>query len=347
MRLAIALCLAAAVVIPDSAQKRPSDAVRPAGVVAALLAQGRMIFIDVASGRQLGEYVTPHQPPHTLTTGRLARATTGDEVFAVLNDGDVAIMGALNTRTFAAREVARLPLASYPALAVGSRTGALFAFRSLGAAVVVVDPRTSEQRMPLTVLSGREVYSGAVSADERRIYVSYHGNATGIDWFDLIGGEWRHGGYLPSHGGFALIDGSLLAASGDPDISEVDGTGRTLRTFNTALFGNHLMEFAVDSQRRVIYATGPCDYAGGFSATPWPPSGSAATRVMVAAGDYAVCGARISVEPNGRWVAIASRGDAVPRASRPGNVLIVDTQTGVVVQRLATSSDVVDVLAIR
>jgi hypothetical protein len=305
-----------------------------------------MTLIDMATGRQLAESVTPNRS-RALITGRLARATSGDEVFAVLNEGDMAVIGALNTRTFAEREVAQLPLDSYPALAVGSRTGRLFAFRSAGATVVVVDAKTGEQRTLLAFLSGQEVYSGAVSADERRIYVSYHGNATGIDWFDLTGEEWRPGGHLMSHGGFALVGETLLAASGDPSIAEVDATGRTLRTFDTALYGNHLMEFAVDSQRRIIYAAGPCDYAGGFSATPWPRSGAAPTRVLVPARDYSVCGARISLEPNGQWVAIASRDDVVPRASRAGSVLIVDTRTGIVVQRLATSSDVVDVLAVR
>lgn len=106
------------------------------------------------------------------------------------------------------------------------------------------------------------------------------------------------------------------------------------------------MEFAVDSQRRTIYAVGSCGYTGGFSATPLPPTGTTPTRMLVPVRDYSVCGERISVGPAGTWVAVASLDDTLPRASRPGSVLIVDTRTGIVVQRWSTTSDVVDVLTI-
>jgi hypothetical protein len=106
------------------------------------------------------------------------------------------------------------------------------------------------------------------------------------------------------------------------------------------------MEFSVDRKRGKIYAVGSCGYTGGFSVTPWP-SGNAPTRVLVPVRDYSVCGERISVAPDGSWVAVAALEDSMPVASRPGTVLILDTRSGAVIHQLATSSDAVDVLAVR
>lgn len=105
-------------------------------------------------------------------------------------------MIAVNTQTLRARVVTTLSAAADGALAIGPRSGRLFVFGSLGAHVVQLDPETGEQRGRLDVplLPGRDwhVYNGAVSSDERRLYISYHGgDTTGIDWFDLTADGWR------------------------------------------------------------------------------------------------------------------------------------------------------------
>lgn len=43
---------------------------------------------------------------------------------------------------------------------------------------------------------------------------------TGIDWFDLTDQGWRPSVYLRSHGGLALVEGTLLDATGEPDTAE-------------------------------------------------------------------------------------------------------------------------------
>lgn len=110
------------------------------------------------------------------------------------------------------------------------------------------------------------------------------------------------------------------------------------------------MDFAPDPDRRIIYAAGDCMHAGagGFTATPWPQSGALPARVLVPPRNMTVCGSRISVGPSGKWLALVRTVESeTPRASRPGSVLIVDVETGKVLTRLATSSDVLDVLVIR
>jgi hypothetical protein len=349
MRLTVALWIATiAVVTAGGSQEIPRAAL--SGVIAALLADGRISLMDVATGQQLAEYVAAPHPRDALTDGRLARAASGDEVFAVLPDHDGRVVVGLNVRTLRGRTVGRLPADTYRGLAVGSRTGRIFAFRSVGPTVEALDANTGEHHTLFTFQTGRDVSSGAVSVDERRIYVAYHGRGTGIDWFDLKDQGWQHGAYVASHGDFAVIGNLLLAATGGPAILEVNDTGKVVRSLNTALADVHLMEFAVDPDRRIIYAAGDCMHVGGggLTATPWPQAGELPARVLAPLRAFTVCGSRISLGPAGTWVAVVRTVEAdVPRASRAGTVLVVDTGTGMVLQRLGTSSDVLDVLAIR
>jgi hypothetical protein len=262
VRLTVALWIATtAVVVAGGPQEIPRAV--PSGVIAALLADGRISLFDVATGRQLAEYVASPQPRDALTDGRLARAASGDEVFGVLPNHDGRVVAGLNIRTLSGRTVGRLPSDTYRGLAVGSRTGRIFAFRSAGPTVEMLDANTGEHHTLFTFQTDRDVSSGAVSADERRIYVGYHGRGTGIDWFDLKDQGWQHGGYVASHGDFAVTGNLLLASTGGPAILEVNDAGQVVRSLNTALAGVHLMAFALDPDRRIIYAAGDCMHVGG------------------------------------------------------------------------------------
>jgi hypothetical protein len=321
----------------------------PAGVVAALLEEGRIVFIDVANGATLAEYPERAVPPgHALSAGRLARAPKRDEVLGILSEETGAFVIGIHARTFAARRIGRLPSGRYPGLAVGEKTGRIFAFSDAGVTVYALVGEGAEPQLLLRTDLARDVYAGAVSADERRLYVSYHGRGTGVHWFDLTDDGWRSGGYVQTHGNFALAAGRLLAATGDPAIVEFDLDGRFRSQVNTGLENSHLMEFAVDEPRHTIYAVGSCGYTGGFSVSQWPGAGFTG-RLLVPPRDYSVCGERVSIAPAGDWLAVAWRAEPSPPGvgSSAGRLLVVDTRTGSVLQRVPTSSTVVDVLAVR
>lgn len=354
MRLMIPLWIAAAVAFASGPQQEIQP-VAPSGVIAALLADGRIMLLDVATGRPLADYTASSQPRETFSGGRLARAAAGDEVFAVLPGNDGPVVAGLNVRTLTGRTVGRLPADKYRGLAVGRRTGRIFAFRSLGAKVEVLDAATGEGRNLFTFAPDRVVLSGAISADEQRVYISYHADGahapgTGIEWFDLKEQGWQRGSWVSSHGDFAVVGNVLLAATGDSEILEVNDAAEVVRSVDTGFSDFHLMEFAVDPERRIVYAAGDCIHvgAGGLTATPWPQSGALPTRILSPLHNSAVCGNHISLEPAGKWMAIVRR-VLVRNSPTPQSrtVMIVDSGTGKVLQQLTTSSDVIDVLAIR
>jgi hypothetical protein len=136
MRFTTALWIATAAVAFAGGPWQEIQLATPSGVIAALLADGRLTLLDVATGRQLAEYVASPQPREALSSGRLARAASGDDVFAVLPGHGGPVVAGLNVRTLIGRTVGRLPPDTYPGLAVGSRTGRIFAFRSLGVGLI-------------------------------------------------------------------------------------------------------------------------------------------------------------------------------------------------------------------
>lgn len=326
---------------------------RATGRVIALLAEGKILAIDVSTGKILAERVASGGRRYELHRGRLAHLRATDEVFAVLPDEKVPVLTAFSLKTMSLRTVGQLPGDEYRGLDVGQRTGRVYAFGSLSSIVSVVDPASGKIVHRFSDGSGRDNFSGAVSADERRIYVSYHGNASGVSAFDVSGTEWRRALTIQSHGHFALVGDTVLAATGDQNIIEVDRNGRTLRSIPTLLYGNHLMEFALDGKRR-IHAVGSCLYNGGFSRTSLKPAAEAKVLVPVgpATGRYPlpffdICGERISVTSDGSWAAVAALRTAVqPAAGRPGSIVIVNAETGALIRTIPTSSEVVDVIAI-
>lgn len=349
--LLVALLAATEITIANAP---PGSAPRQlSGQVIALLAEGKIIAVDVASGEIVAERVASTQPRYELRYGRLARRPPAyDEIFAVLPDGTAPVLTAFHLKTRALRRVAQLPAGEYRGLAVGAATGRVYAFGEMDSFVLVVDPATGTVLQRLSDGTGRDNYSGAVSPDERRIFVSYHGNASGVGVFDVAGDKWRYVTTIRSHGNFVVVGDTVLAATGDQTIIEVDHKGQKLREIPTLLHGNHLMEFALDYKRR-IYAVGSCMYAGGFSRTE--PGAGTHVMIPVGPGDgrlprpvFEVCGERISVTADGALVAVAPLRTAVtPSASRPGTILVLGGISGALFRTIKTSSEAVDVLAIR
>jgi hypothetical protein len=178
------------------------------------------------------------------------------------------------------------------AVVVGPRTGRLYLFGNRrdgkaetgpgqDALVTVVSPATGRvlQRWTVRRAGGRAwlVYAGGVSADERHLFLSYHGSGTtGIDVVTLRDGShtrcrpktsWPSGtACLATHGDFTTYRGQVLATTGEPQrLLKLTMTGKVLRTYRTKLKGNHLMEFAADLTHPRIWPIGPCGYTGGLS----------------------------------------------------------------------------------
>ena len=310
-------------------------AAEPRGVLALLLAEGRISIVDVADGREVGSYAASDHPAYRLSAPAQLLTKSGDEIFAVLPTVDRMVVAAIDARTFAGRQVATLTAQQYRALAIGARTGRLFVFGSTG--VVVMTPKTTEARV---LTAGSQIVWGAVSRDEKRVYASYHG--PGIEWFEETADGWKSAGHLMSHGNFVLLDNTLLAATGEGEIIEANDRGDVVRRFDTRLAGNHLMEFGVDQRQEAIYAVGACDYAGGFTVTPRLAGASA--RVVLPVGNFDACGDRIAVAPDSAWIAVLVTSG--PPSDLKRTVKIVDTKSGQILRTMTASSEVIDVLAL-
>jgi len=269
---------------------------------------------------------------------------------------------------------------AYHSLAVGTQSGRLYLFGNLagGAIVTLVDPENGAEMATWIAreADGRTwlVYQGAVSADERHLYLAYHGpDTTGIDRFDVAQdglhrcppAPYPNSGCFATHGGFALHGDRLLVATGGSVILEMDQAGVVRRGVDTGLAGNHLMEFLVDVPAERLYAVGSCGYAGGFSAvslrgggvpatltpqgewrwtaTPPPPQVLVPPDPPMTMVKTVPCGERLALGPAG-LVVVGKTQVPVPQPNRSGALLLLDTAAGRVVQTITTSSEPLDVL---
>jgi hypothetical protein len=372
--------------------KTVRPAVRPPGTIFALLADGRLLALR-ADGSTAMEPLAPPPPGSGRSTGHLMALSHDAQRLYVLVPGDtqqassLTVIDATTTRILAQRALGELGV--YRALAIGPLTGRLYVFgnrgetepqpgqdplapRQVSVVIAQLDPDTGAvlaEWLPRQA-DGYDwrVYQGAVSADERRLYVSYHGsNTTGIDWFDVAAdglhrcpaSQRPNFGCIGAHGGFMLHDDKLLAATGSTVILEADHTGAAERAIDTQLQGNHLMEFVVHARDDSLYAVGSCGYTGGFSAVSLRRTGVPTTPT--APGEWAwdatpgpprtfrrsgVCGERLALSSDGATLVVGKTQMPVPRAGRPGELLLVDTATGDVLDTIATPSEPADVLVL-
>jgi hypothetical protein len=196
------------------------------------------------------------------------------------------------------------------------------------------------------------VYRALVEPGERSLLVSYHGSTTtGADRFVVTAEGIRaceppRGGRagvacITLHGNVEPYAGRLVAATGDGrTVLVLDRDGKELRRLDPRLPRNHLMEFALDRRRGLLYAVGSCGYAGGLSETSL--AGGRA-RVLERSGDRRICGERVAVASS-LLLAIARTEVPVPEPHVPGAVLLVRRTDGSVAATVPTPAEPVDVL---
>jgi hypothetical protein len=218
--------------------------------------------------------------------------------------------------------------------------------------VTVLDPTGTELLYKWTarLSAGRNWYvlRGAVAADERQIFISYHGPDTqGMDIFSIGPSGIKRCPSAPDpslgcirlHGDFELYHDGFLAATGGPDILQLNSLGEVQRTLHTGLENNHLLEFAASAAAGELYAVGSCGYVPGLSAVDLTGGQG---RLLVPLGG-AICGERVVLGPDPLLV-ILDVSVPMPSVSEPGALLFVDRRSGKTLVRAGTPSSPIDAL---
>jgi hypothetical protein len=338
--------------------------------VLVLLADGRLLAIDPAAARIAAE-TELGDPVSASGTGRfMAAARDGRTVFALVG-GDPGAIAVVDARDLRVRARHRLPRGLIArGLAVGPESGQLYVFanrageattrfgeREQDVVVARVRADTGAVLDTSAVRAARgvewRIYRGAVSDDERRIFISYHSaDVDGADWLDVSDGRLtpcagvakRRACLRPVHGNLEAYQDGVLATRGDhPSIVELDGRGRVTRTWNTGLAGNHLTEFTIDSTRGRAFAVGSCGYTGGLS---YVELSSGRVHVLVGSRPgRAVCGERIAIGPQSTLVMLKGIA-ADPQAAANGSVLLVASTNGRIAHSIDTPALPIDVLVV-
>ena len=332
--------------------------------IVALLTDRSLVRVATTTGAVLARVRIGlrSSPPNS---GRfLALTPDGDTLFVLMpGAADVAqVVSVVDSETLRVHSRISLPAGiTFRALVIGPASGRLYLFgnrpvaRGRGAedaVVAIVDPTRPANIRTWTIRAagGHDwwVFDAAVSADESRLYASYHGGCgpenfalctSGADWLDADGGELTHcrRPSLPANGCISRVHGSVevvgnrfLATTGAAPILEIRGA-RIARRWKTRLAGNHVMEFAVDSMRDQAYVVGQCYYVGGVSLIDIK---SDQTRVVT----RDVCGDRVAVGDD--LVAVAEQFQAAPQAVRSRIALI--SRTGQAVRYVSLPLEALD-----
>jgi hypothetical protein len=202
----------------------------------------------------------------------LAAAPDGRTVFALVRRppggrDSVAVIDAISLRTRR-----RYPLQRgirYRGMAVG-RSGRIYAYggRRAGGSRIPVLTILDASGAPIAsrAVPGRTrrdwwVYWGAPSTDERTFVLTYHGaNTTGADWLDLSDGAMRRCEGRDSdracvfevHGAVEPFGSGFLATTGS-EVIEAAANGSVTRRLRAKPRNVHLMHFALDADRSVLY----------------------------------------------------------------------------------------------
>ncbi len=328
-----------------------------------LLADNQLLALSANSGATLGSVRLSSAPRATRDVARLMALSNNGKRLVVLVSADTPgdnRVATVDVRTLQIQATVPVPGTgvTYRGLAVGSKTGRIYLFgnRAVGpdagpthgppsdAVVTVLDPTATTviENWTARPSAGRNWYvlRGAVSADERQLFISYHGpDAAGMDIFSIEPQGVRRCASSPQpesgcariHGDFEPFGNGFLAATGSPQILELDSSGVETRTFDTKLENNHLMEFAVDRTTSTLYAAGSCLYVPGLSSVSLT---SGKTQLLDPLGGQ-VCGERILAGADHLLVLL----QAQPRA-----VLFVDGRTGAVRRQVTTPAEPIDAL---
>lgn len=257
---------------------------------------------------------------------------------------------------------------TYRALVVGPRTGRLYLFgnrkhgKASDAVVTMLDPRTGHvigtRRVRKAKGNDWFVYAAATSHNEKRLFLSYHGDTDGIDVVR------RHGdridrcrqtqkdssiGCITGHGNFLAHHGRVYATLGDPaDIMKLTLHGHRVSHIHTGLSGNHLMEFATDLPHHRIYPIGSCDYAGGLAVINLHSGKhNVLAKTKSAAPRDLVCGDRAVTVPGQRLLAVAHVIQDDSQDTGNNAVQLVSTRSGHIKQNTEVHSKPADLLGMR
>jgi hypothetical protein len=395
-RMLTASALLAAMTVVGGCDHSPADSARPEGSpptaspsasptagptsatgprIFALLADRRLLVVSGGSGRiERMMSLGPDAP--TPDVGRFLAFSPDRRTLYVLvpwTPRTRQVVAAVDRATLRIRARLRLPRGvAFRSLVAGSESGRLYVFGNRPAAtrrpaprdavVAVLDPASGAVHSRRTVrkADGRFwwVLDAAVSEDERRLYVSYHGGCsavsklctTGADRLDVGGGRMRRcrGQTYPDsgclgrvHGAVAAYESGVVAATGEGPIVQMDRHGRIARAWKSELRGNHLMQFALDRKRRLVYGIGSCGYRGGLSRIDLNSGRSRLTGDPSSASGR-VCGERIAVGPSSLLV-VAANPRPVPQGSA-STLLLVDATTGALTRSVAVPSEALDLV---
>jgi hypothetical protein len=228
----------------------------------------------------------------------LAKAPDGRTVLALMRSpvsGRSSVM-VIDAQSFKTRCTHPLePGVRYSGLILG-RSGMFYAYgakqvrpRRWDAVLTIGDARTGKLEGSHTLRQAARggsaswgknwlVYWAALSADERRLVVSYHGgDTTGADWFRIspsfdisVGGmaerrcvdrppRWPCGPGRTDvprvHGSVTAVGGGFVAATGTNDLLELDRRGHGIGRLRVRENTSHLMDFALDDDRRHVYVS--------------------------------------------------------------------------------------------
>lgn len=361
------------------------------GAIFALLSNNDLLEISPENGRLVEHKVSlrPSYAGRVFPGQHLALSNDGRTLFVLaLNEllGGSSRLIAVDAATLKPEKGYSLPEGiAVRSLAVGPKTGKIYLLgnrqgkkfrcaddatcRTQDAVVSVLDPSTSRMLQSETVrrAEGRIrdwlVFSGAVSPDERRLFVSYHGTSTsGVDWIDITSGGLERcskrsptgEGCVPSaHGGVqAYHDGALVTAGGT-QIEEIGREGEVIKKWDARLGRhNHLMEFAMYSGASELFALGSCGDVGGLSRLDLqadsaellaPTHREGVLFSDPSARQRAVCGDALAAGP-GSLLAVGKAKTPMAEAGTQGSLLGVDGTSGKWLFSIETPAEPADVL---
>lgn len=351
--------------------------------VFALLANNSLI--KVAPGSDRTESQVSLGPPFEYASAGhyLTQSKDGSTLFALTPRGSNGMSEIAVIDVVTSRVEDRYPLEAgiaFRSLVVGPESGRLYLFGNRpGKEIACPDLETcSEQDVVVVVLDAnggrvienqtvREadgkawtVYQSAVSSDERRLFVSYHGNTQGVDWLTITpdgldrckkrAPTWQ--GCIPAHSGVEAYEDLALVSPGDTPWLEGRGQDiKKVKKWDTKLEGNHMLDFKVDARTNRLYVLGSCGYTGGLSRVDLETD-----RVKVLAParsdlhldpawERTVCGERIAHGP-GSLLVVGKTRRSVPEAESSGSLLMLDGSSGRKIHTVAIPAEPLDVLVV-
>jgi DNA-binding beta-propeller fold protein YncE len=345
------------------------------GTVFALLADNRLIAVRTHDGTIVQDHrlAPPPSSSDRLLGHYMARSKDGSYLFVLIASEDtkanlVAVV-TLATNTVEATYTLPDDGLIFRSLAVGPVTGQVYLFGNRGkdAVVSTLDPHTGTTVATWTARTSDGydwlVYQGAISQDERHVFLSYHGEDTsGVDQFEIVDNDLRRceapvepmDSCFGGHGSFILLEDTVVVATGRSVILEKTSTGTIRQAWDTQLVNNHLMEFVVDVNRRRLYAVGSCSYTGGLSSVDLDAGGIPTTSTTPGEWWWSTppkpplvrthkspCGERLALTPD--EVVVAATTSTYAQANRSGKLYLVDAATGNILHTVKTPSEPIDV----